>query len=119
MRRLVRYYRTREIPEESLFHTALCSHVDLRICKDHKRYEDWTSGGASAKWLDVSNVPKILASGAHFARKFRDTELLELVETRIVRGRPATVGAQHPCGDPPLRSQPLSDRLNSPRGNDT
>src|SRR6202040_379155 len=79
-----------------------------------QRYEDWTSGDASPKWLDVSD-----ASGAHFARKIRDTELLELVETRIVTGRPATAGAQRPGGDPPLRSQPLSDRLNSPHGNDT
>jgi hypothetical protein len=30
-----RYYRMRVIPEESLFHTALCSQVDLQICKDH------------------------------------------------------------------------------------
>ena len=114
-----RYYRTRVIPEESLFHTAFCSQVDLRICKDHKQYEDWTSGGAGPRWLDVSDVPKFLVSGVHFAMKFWDTELLELVETRIVTGRPATAGARRPCGDPPLRSQPLSDRLNSPRGNDT
>jgi hypothetical protein len=67
---LVRYYRKRKIPEESIFHSVLCSQPDLRICKDHKRYEDWTSGGSHPKWLEVSDVPKILASGAHFARKF-------------------------------------------------
>jgi hypothetical protein len=71
MARLVRYYRARENPEESLFQTALCSQPDLRICKDQKRYADWTNGGAHPKWLEVSDVPKILASGAHFARKFR------------------------------------------------
>ena len=75
--RLVRYYRAREIPEESFFHTALCSRPDLRICKDHKRYEDWTGGGAHPKWLEVSDVPKILASGAHFARKFRPDGLVQ------------------------------------------
>ena len=59
------------VPDESLFQTALCSQPDLRICKDQKRYADWTNGGAHPKWLEVSDVPKILASGAHFARKFR------------------------------------------------
>jgi hypothetical protein len=68
---LVRYYRKRKVPEESIFHSVLCSQPDLRICKDHKRYEDWTSGGSHPKWLEVSDVPKIHASGAHFARKFR------------------------------------------------
>jgi hypothetical protein len=71
MARLVRYYRPRENPDESLFQTALCSQPDLRICKDQKRYADWTNGGAHPKWLEVPDVPKILASGAHFARKFR------------------------------------------------
>jgi core-2/I-Branching enzyme len=87
MKRLVRYYRTRELPEESLFHTALCNQADLRICKDHKRYEDWTSGGAHPKWLDMSDVPKIIASGAHFARKIRDAKLLEFVETTLLRSK--------------------------------
>lgn len=69
--RLVRYYRERENADESLFHTVLCNHPDLRICKDHKRYEDWTCGGSHPKWLEVADVQKILVSGAHFARKFR------------------------------------------------
>ena len=68
---LVRYYSRRRNVDESLLHTALCNQPDLRICKDHKRYEDWSSDGKHPKWLEASDVPKILASGAHFARKFR------------------------------------------------
>jgi hypothetical protein len=70
MQSLVRYYRRRPIPEESLLHTMLCSQPDLRICKDSKRYEDWTGGTAHPEWLTVADVPKIIRSGAHFARKF-------------------------------------------------
>jgi hypothetical protein len=86
MRRLVRYYRGREAPDESLFHTALCNQPDLRICKDHKRYADWTRGGAHPKWLEGSDVPKILASGAHFARKFRqDGVAQEFIDKTVLR----------------------------------
>lgn len=69
--RLVRYFSRRPIPEESFIQTALCNQPDLRISSDNKRYEDWTNGGAHPKWLEASDVPKILLSGAHFARKFR------------------------------------------------
>jgi hypothetical protein len=67
----VQYYSRRKNVDESFFHTVLCNQPDLRICKDHKRYEDWSSDGRHPKWLEVSDVPKIVASGAHFARKFR------------------------------------------------
>jgi hypothetical protein len=67
---LVRYYERKHIPDESIFHTALCNQADLRICADNKRYADWTRGGSHPKWLDLSDVPQIIASGAHFARKF-------------------------------------------------
>ena len=88
MRRLVRYYRGREAPDESLFHTALCNQPDLRICKDHKRYADWTSGEAHPKWLEASDVPKILGSGAHFARKFRQDGLVqEFIDRTVLRLR--------------------------------
>jgi hypothetical protein len=86
VRRLVRYYRGRLIPEESLFHTVLCSQPDLRICKDNKRYEDWASFGSHPKWLEVSDVPKILVSAAHFARKFRpDGVAQEFIDQTVLR----------------------------------
>ena len=85
--RLVRYYWERQIPEESLFHTMLCRQPDLRICKDHKRFEDWTTAsiGAHPKWLEASDVPKILASGAHYARKFRaNGDVQEFIDKTVL-----------------------------------
>ncbi len=69
--RIERYYTTRLNTAESFFQTALCNQPDLRICKSHKRYADWTRGGPHPKWLEAEDVPKILESGAYFARKFR------------------------------------------------
>jgi len=84
--RLVQYYRRRPNVDESLFHTVLCSQPDLRICKDHKRYEDWSSDGKHPKWLEVSDVQKILASGAHFARKFRPDGIVQEFLDQTVLG---------------------------------
>jgi hypothetical protein len=77
--KLVKYFGARPVPEESLFHTVLCNEPDLKICDDHKRYEDWTGGGSHPKWLDVSDLPKIVESGAHFARKFRTDGAVQVV----------------------------------------
>jgi hypothetical protein len=64
----------------------------LRICKDHKRYEDWTpspphlhgDAARTPRLLNVADMPKIVGSGAYFARKFRDTELLKLIDTTLL-----------------------------------
>jgi hypothetical protein len=86
VRRLVRFYRARVSPDESLFHTALCNQPDLQICEDHKRYEVWRMGEPHPNWLEVSDVPRILASGAHFARKFRPDGVVQGVLDQMVLG---------------------------------
>ena len=85
LEKLVRYFRARRIPEEALFHTALCNCPELRICRDHKRYEDWTSGGSHPKWLETADLPKIVSSRAHFARKFRpDGNVQRLIDHALL-----------------------------------
>ena len=44
------------------------------------------SQGRHPKWLDVSDVPKILASGALFARKFRPDGVAQEFIDRTVLG---------------------------------
>jgi hypothetical protein len=84
VRKLARYYRSGENPEESIFQTALCNQADLLICKNHKRYTDWTEGGSHPKWLTASDMPQIVASGAYFARKFQTTTSLEFLDEAIL-----------------------------------
>ena len=84
--KLVAYFGARPVPEESLFQTVLCNEPDLKICNDHKRYEDWTSGGSHPKWLDVSDLSKIAASGAHFARKFRTDGAAQVIINQTMLG---------------------------------
>ena len=84
LEKLVKYFGARPVPEESLFQTVLCNEPDLKICNDHKRYEDWTSGGPHPKWLDVSDLPKIAESGAHFARKLRTDGAVQVAIDRTI-----------------------------------
>lgn len=85
---MIRYFTPRWIPEESFFHSMLCNAPDLRISTDNKRYEDWTNGGHHPKWLEVSDVPSIVASGAHFARKFRPDGVVQGFISETVLGIP-------------------------------
>src|SRR5215213_846136 len=63
---LARRYERSFIPEESYFHTLLGNAPDLRIANDSKRYTDWSEGRRHPKTLTVADLPRLLASGAHF-----------------------------------------------------
>ncbi len=69
-RALLAHFSKRFASDESLPHTILCNQPDLKISNDNLRYVDWSQGGHHPKTLGVEDIPRILASGAHFARKF-------------------------------------------------
>ncbi|WP_242186922.1 beta-1,6-N-acetylglucosaminyltransferase [Sphingomonas sp. CARO-RG-8B-R24-01] len=56
--------------DECYYQTILGNTAGLNICRDNKRYAEWNGGGAHPVAVEVAHVPAILASGAHFARKF-------------------------------------------------
>lgn len=70
LQRMRKHYRKRRVPEESFYHTILCNHPELRIAGNNLRYTDWKRGGTSPRYLDAHDIPALLASDAHFARKF-------------------------------------------------
>jgi hypothetical protein len=59
------------VPDEAVYHTILCNDPRLTVCSDNHRYTDWSSAGRHPKELGMGDLPIILASTAHFARKFR------------------------------------------------
>lgn len=65
-----RHLKRRAFPEESYYQTVLSNTPGLIICRDNKRFAEWDGGGAHPRTLTEAEVPSILASGAHFARKF-------------------------------------------------
>ena len=74
------HYSKRFIPDESFSQTILCNQPDLKISKDSLRYIDWSQGGHHPKTLGMEDIPGILASGAHFARKFDLTKGAEVFD---------------------------------------
>ena len=83
-RALARYLRWRAFPEEAFYHTVLCNTPGLVIDRDNKRFTEWNGGGAHPTTLDADEVPRVLASGAHFARKFDpDSPALDLIDRAL------------------------------------
>jgi hypothetical protein len=78
--KLLAHYSRRFIPDESLPHSILCNQPDLKIANDDLRYIDWSQGGHHPKILGMEDVPGILKSGAHFARKFDLTKGAEVFD---------------------------------------
>lgn len=86
LNRVIRYYQKRANPSEAFFQTILCNQADIKISAKHKRYADWTGNGRHPKWIEMADVPLILASGAHFARKFRPDGIVQEFIDRTVLG---------------------------------
>lgn len=67
---LAEWFAGRPIPEEGYIHTVVCNGPGHVIDRRNFRYVDWSSHARSPRTLGTADVPGIVASGAHFARKF-------------------------------------------------
>ncbi|MFM6333173.1 MAG: beta-1,6-N-acetylglucosaminyltransferase, partial [Dolichospermum sp.] len=56
--------------EETYFQIILANAPHLKLKNDRRRYIDWSAGGCHPKILLMEDLPNLLASSAHFARKF-------------------------------------------------
>ncbi len=68
---LARWFAARHVPEEAYVHTVVCNAPGLRVTTNAFRYVDWTSHAPSPRELGLADLPRLLGSGSHFARKFR------------------------------------------------
>ncbi|MBE9012712.1 hypothetical protein IQ250_21150 [Pseudanabaenaceae cyanobacterium LEGE 13415] len=67
---IVTHYRWVMFADESYFQSIVGNAPHLKLNSNDWRYHDWSGGGAHPKLLDRSDLPKLEASSAHFARKF-------------------------------------------------
>lgn len=84
--RLQRHLSSRSCPDECYYQSVLCNEPSLTLHRDNKRFSEWNGGGAHPQELTIDHWPKMLVSGAHFARKFREDDttlsgLLQKVQT--------------------------------------
>lgn len=89
---IVAFFRTMPAPNEVFLQTVLVNSKKFNIVSDGKRYIDWSrSRNNHPKTLGVSDLPAMLASGAHWARKFdsdHDAEVLDLLDRHIAQQPP-------------------------------
>ena len=80
--KLQRYYRSRVVPDESYFQSVLCNAPGLGIVNRTFRYALWD--GAHPVDLTSGDFQRVVGSGAHFARKFRENDpVLDLLEEHL------------------------------------
>ncbi|WP_198805312.1 beta-1,6-N-acetylglucosaminyltransferase [Leptolyngbya sp. BL0902] len=84
---LQKYYQKHTIfPTESYYQTLLCNARGFNLCNNNMRYVDWSSENAHPKTLGMEDLPSLLSSSAHFARKFdscKDIEILNELDKQI------------------------------------
>lgn len=64
------HYSKLKYPEEAYLQTILANAPHLKLKNDCKRYVDWSMGPPHPKVLLMKDLPNLLESSAHFARKF-------------------------------------------------
>jgi hypothetical protein len=78
---LRRHLRWRVVPEECYYHSVLGNSPHVKILRATRRYSEWLGGGAHPQILTVNDLPAIISSRAHFARKFEpDTPVLDEID---------------------------------------
>jgi Core-2/I-Branching enzyme len=83
-RALASHYQSVHCPEESYFQCILANALHLKLHNDTRRYIDWSAGGSHPKTLGIEDLPRLLSSAAHFARKFdidRDARILDELDS--------------------------------------
>ena len=74
--KLSRFLSSRPNADECYYQTVLVNTPGLKITTATKRYADWSQsaggprGGPHPKTLDLDDLPSIISSKSHFARKF-------------------------------------------------
>jgi hypothetical protein len=82
--RLSRHLRGVMFPEETYLQTIVANAPNLVIHSNDWRYIDWSGGGSHPKILTHADLPKLLESSTHFARKFApDSPLLDELDRHL------------------------------------
>lgn len=89
--RLRRHFRMRTHADESYYCSVLAARADLTLCLNHRRWAEWTGGGARPQMLTNAELGQMLASGAYFARKFAPNDTVrDAIDAHLRSGRQGT-----------------------------
>jgi len=81
--RLVKYFAGRFPPDEAVCPTILGNSTDLKLSTESKHFIRWEKGH-HPRLLDESDLPDMLGSTAHFARKFAPgSPVLDCIDRQV------------------------------------
>lgn len=81
---LAEHLLPRPCPDETYFHSIVCNAKQFRVSQNTSRCIDWSAGGWHPKSLAMDDLPAILSSGAHFARKFApENPVLDVLDEHL------------------------------------
>ena len=78
------HYRRRRFADESYFQTILANAPHLKLKNDNYRYVIWPERSAHPKTMGMEDLPNLLTSSTHFARKFNidvDSEIFDRLDS--------------------------------------
>jgi hypothetical protein len=80
-----RFCRKTPIPDEMYFQTLLMNSKGMRINERNYRYTDWSVTTTHPKTLGMDDLPALLASPCHFARKFsiERSDVMDAIDREI------------------------------------
>jgi hypothetical protein len=83
--RVHHHFKVSHIADEAYFQTMLVNAQSLKVHNNNYRYLDWSLGGWHPKTLELADVPKLIASPDHFARKFSidKPEVLDAIDAAV------------------------------------
>ncbi|MEQ3659336.1 MAG: beta-1,6-N-acetylglucosaminyltransferase [Glaciecola sp.] len=84
--KFIQHFRRTKIPDEAFFQTVFMNFNQLKCHHENFRYTDWSEKGQHPKYLSVSDMAKLKASKAHFARKLHthDTAMVQLIDNELL-----------------------------------
>ena len=80
-KRVASFFHQVPIPDEAFFHTVLRNAASLTFATGDARYMRWTEGEPHPEVLRAGDLNSMVASGAHFGRKFD-----QLVDSSVLDG---------------------------------
>ena len=84
---VVRFFSTTFVPDEMFFQTILAnSSCKAELINSTIHYTDWSNGGANPAVLSTDMIQTAVASGAWFARKFEDVNVLDAIDELREKG---------------------------------
>ncbi len=95
-RQVTSFFQHVPVADEACFHTILRNDTALTFAPGDARYIRWTEGEAHPEVLTISDLDSMVASGAHFGRKFDED-----VDSSVLDRLDSLSRSSHPNGTQP------------------